>query len=430
MTAQLSHGHAASAADLIEISRYDEISEILRSRSFVQGAYPDSRHSIARGVTTVLDGKVHLRRRNILAGLFSDQAVAELRRTYLVPVLDQCLAELDAAPRQADGTTRADLVPLSQRFVHRLAAAVGGIDGLASEAVVDRFVRQLRDLVGGIAVEWSREDPASVMRRALEAQEAFRRDFFDPSSARRRSLVEAAGADEQAAGRLPRDVLTQIILHRDDAWQGDEDLPLRELQTFLVAASQTTANSFISFILRLEAWFREHPDDRTAMASEPDFLRNAALESLRMTVAAPARIRTAVESVRLGSGREIASGQRVALLFIPANAEPDRFGPDAAVFNPRRPLNDSLPWGLAFGMGVHSCPGRPLVTGSRSLKAKTEVDGTMVSMARRLYAAGLQLDPRHPPVPDRTTQYDLYTSVPILLSGPFASRGAGACPAG
>jgi hypothetical protein len=118
--------------------------------------------------------------------------------------------------------------------------------------------------------------------------------------------------------------------------------------------------------------------------------------------AAPRQRAHATEDVRLVSGREIKKGERVALLFIPANMERERFGEDADRFNPHRDTASTLPWGMSFGSGAHSCPGRPLVTGSRSRK-KADVDGTMVTIARRLYDAGMQLDTANPPVADETT---------------------------
>jgi hypothetical protein len=135
-----------------------------------------------------------------------------------------------------------------------------------------------------------------------------------------------------------------------------------------------------------------------------------------MTVASPARIRTATRDVTLESGREIKAGDNVALWFIPANQDPAHFGSDAAQFNPRRETSGASPWGLAFGSGVHMCPGRPLVTGSRSPTGKTDADGTLVSIARRLYESGFALDPHDPPRRDASTHYPVYARVPACFS--------------
>ena len=96
--------------------------------------------------------------------------------------------------------------------------------------------------------------------------------------------------------------------------------------------------------------------------------------------------------------------------------QPELFGEDAEEFSPHRKPKDVPQWGLAFGGGAHSCPGRPLVTGSRNMAGTIGVDGTLVSVCRRLYAAGLELDPDHPPVRDTSTHYELYTAVPIRFT--------------
>ena len=150
--------------------------------------------------------------------------------------------------------------------------------------------------------------------------------------------------------------------------------------------------------------------------SRREFLRRAAFESLRLTVAPPARIRTASEAVTLSSGRTIAAGQSIAMYFVPANMDA-RFGAHADEFDPHRKTPEGIPpWGIAFGAGAHTCPGRPLVTGSRNPMGKVGADGTLVSISRRFYAAGMQLDPDRPLVRDPGTHYEIYSSVPIRFS--------------
>jgi cytochrome P450 len=189
----------------------------------------------------------------------------------------------------------------------------------------------------------------------------------------------------------------------------DDEQPLREASLFLLASTQTTAGALVLFVLRLEAWFDDHPEDRALIASDPEFLRRAASESLRLTVASPARVRIAREDVVLASGRRVAAGEKLALWFGPANAEA-RFGADAQRFDPHRVVEEGVPWGLAFGIGPHACAGRPLATGIRTPGLE---DSSMVTIVRRLYDAGLEL--AGPPVPDQGTHYDAYVSVPIRL---------------
>ena len=407
---------SATIADMVQLDDYDEITEVLRSRKFAQGAYAISGQLMMRGTVTTLEGAQHMQRRRILAHMFDDAAMTGLRESHLIPAVEQCMAEIAAQPRAADGAFHTDLVILVQRCLHRVAAALAGIDGLDDLKEADRFVELVRAIASGATGDWSREDPEIVQRHAMQAREAFRLEFFEASVARRRDIIEKARARGDDLKALSNDLVSMILINEGGAWDGDAELPLREVSTFLVGASQTTAASLVLLILRLEAWFREHPGDRALIDQDPEFLRRAAFDSLRMTVASPARIRRATEDVKLSTGREFKAGERVALLFIPANMNAKLFGDDAADFNPHRRVSEVPQWGLAFGGGAHSCPGRPLVTGSRNMAGTIGVDGTMVSVTRRFYAAGLQLDPERAPVRDTSTHYDLYTEVPVRFT--------------
>ena len=404
-------------AQMIHIDDFDEATEILKSPKFLQGAYGLSRQTMMRDTLTTLDGERHWQHRHVLAQLFTKQVLEEFRSTYLLPIIEQTLREISSGPRPADGVARGDLAPLVQRCLHRLGAAMGGIDGLESPEAADLFIKRVRGMTAGFTVEWTREaDPDEVVRRGLAEQEIFRREFFNPSYERRAKLIAEARAAGREISEVARDYLSLIIAHLGGRFTGDDDLPFREISIFLTGATQGTAHSTVSFVLRLEKWLAAHPEDRALLLSDPEFLRRASFESLRMTVASPARIRTASEDVTLSTGRVIKAGEKVALLFIQANTDPKRFGEDAADYNPHRSFHDAAPWGLAFGAGAHACPGRPMATGTLSLKGKAEADGSMVALVRRLYEAGLELDPENPPVPDPSTHYDLYTNVPLRFT--------------
>jgi cytochrome P450 len=408
-----------AVAGTILINSLSEITEILRSRQFKQEGWATEGAKSAplmQGVLISLDGPEHMARRRKLAKLLDDNAVATYRDRHLKPVIDHCIAELAAMPRAADGSIHADLVPLAQRSVYRIAAAVVGIDGLEDAQAADRFIAQVCDLAAGLTVDWSKEDPDVVLKRAFDARDAFERELYRSSFARREKVV----AEARAAGKDPtditHDVLTLMIDSRNDAWAGGDKVLLVETCALLVAATQTTVLGFTNMVPRLEQWFAQHPQDRKLMDSDPEFLRRAAFESLRMTISTPVRQRTAVADVTLSSGRVIKAGQTVSMHFIPANEDAGHFGDHADEFDPHRKVEGTTPWGLAFGGGAHTCPGRPLVTGSRNPTGTTGVDGTMVTLARRYYAAGLMLDPDHPPVRDTSTHYTLYASIPVRFT--------------
>jgi cytochrome P450 len=403
-----------AVAGMIQLTDYEEIGEVLKSRKFLQGGHRIARQTLMKDIVFMIDGEEHLARRRVLARLLDDDAVAGYRDRHLVPVVERTLAEMAATSRGADGLVRTDLSPLVQICLHRVAAALVGIDGLESAQATERFIGQVRTITAGQTVDWSIDDKDAVLARAHAARDDFQREFFGPSLARRKELVEKARAKGENPEALATDMLTLMVVHRDDTWNGDDMLLLREVNGFITGSTQTTANGFISLAMRLEKWFEAHPEDRELVDTDPEFLRRAAFESLRMTVAPPARIRTATEDVTLSSGRRIKSGESVAMYFVPANMEPTRFGEHADEFNPRRDVAAGTPpWGISFGAGAHTCPGRPLVTGSRNPMGKVGVDGTLVSMSRRFYGAGMELDPDRPLVRDTGTHYEIYSSVPI-----------------
>ncbi|MGF7162591.1 cytochrome P450 [Rhodoligotrophos appendicifer] len=410
------HMDLPSVAHMTQISRFDEINQILLSSNFIQGGFTEARERLITDTLITVDGKRHSRRRGILSRIMNDSHIAAMREQFLNPVISQTLTALADSVGQKDGVLNADLVPLAQRCIQRIAAAVAGIDCRNDAETTDRLVTLVKRIGAGVQVEFSTQPAAKVLSDAQIAQQEFYDEFFKASYDRRTALADEVKQGKREPSDLPKDVLMQTILHDTDAWDGDDGLPLREICLFLVGASATTTGSLILLFLRLEEWFEEHPEDRALIESDPNFLRSAAFESLRLTVGAPARVRIALQDVQLASGREIKQGESVALLLIPANMSKDRFGPDADKFNPHRDVGNLAPWGLSFGAGAHACPGRPLVVGNRSMKARNEIDGSLVSLARGLYRAGITLDETRPPVPETATHYSAFKEVPIKFT--------------
>lgn len=422
------HMDLPSVAHMTQISRFDEINQILLSSNFIQGGFTEAREKLITDTLIAVDGKRHARRRGILSRIMNDSHIAAMREEFLRPAIESTLTDLASAAENADGVLYADLVPLAQRCIQRIAAAVAGVDCEYTPENTDRLVQLVKRIGGGVQVEFSTASHEAVLADAQAAQQEFYDEFFKASFDRRMALAQEVKQGKREAAELPRDVLMQTIMHDVDAWDGDGDLPLREICLFLVGASATTAGSLILLVLRLEEWFETHPQDRALLDTDPNFLRAAAFESLRLTVGAPARVRIALQDVKLASGREIKQGESVALLLIPANMSKERFGGDADKFNPHRDVGNLTPWGLSFGAGAHACPGRPLVVGNRSMKAKTDVDGTLVSIARHLYRGGMTLDERKEPVPETATHYAAFKEVPIKFTRLEALRAQASVP--
>ena len=61
--------NAPTVSGMAQLTDYDEISEVLRSRKFLQGQYPVSGKQMMRDTVATLDGDAHLKRRRVLAQL-------------------------------------------------------------------------------------------------------------------------------------------------------------------------------------------------------------------------------------------------------------------------------------------------------------------------------------------------------------------------
>jgi hypothetical protein len=95
------------------------------------------------------------------------------------------------------------------------------------------------------------------------------------------------------------------------------------------------------------------------------------------------------------------------------------FGEDATEFNPYRQLAPTVPpYGLTFGVGVHTCLGRDLAAGvvaKPGARAEGHQLGTVTTIALALMRAGARPDPANPPQRDLNIAREAWTSYPVLL---------------
>lgn len=347
------------------------------------------------------------------ARLFTKAALEHYEREALVPVVERAIAE-NGGTRTPRGV-RVDLVPLVRTMLHRIAARVVGVDGVDTPAGVERF----RDLVArigeGASAEWSTRDHDEVIREGMAYRQQFLDEFLVPSQRRRVDLVDRHRRGEIDRGELPTDLLTLLHLHRDESW--DAELPWREAAFYLVAAIQTTTIALPHVVMHLHEWVDAHPGERAWLADD-DFLKLAANETLRLHQPAPTLLRFAERDVTLSTGRRIRAGERVVLMFVPANRDPALFGADAEEFNPYREVPDRRrPWGLTFGAGSHICLGRTLVTGlSSRVDDDSGTNGTLITMLRALYDRGIALLPDDLPRKTESSFHDAYETFPVLLT--------------
>jgi cytochrome P450 len=252
-----------------------------------------------------------------------------------------------------------------------------------------------------------------------EAMAALVDEYLRASLDRRIDVVRRFRAGEVAKEDLPRDMLMTLCLqddlsHPDD----DEKIPYvwRQCALFLTASIKTTSHSLPHVFVHLDEWVREHPEDKSKL-TDPEFLHRAAAESFRLHQTTPARFRAAVRDVTLSTGRKVAQGEMVALHAPVANVQSEVFGADARYFNPWRDTPKGMqPWGMTFGLGIHMCLGRNLVTGIMNRgDDKHGTHGTAVRLMMALYGLGAELDPDNPPQRPHDSLHDTYESVPLIL---------------
>ena len=399
------------------VDSYAEINEIMRSPDFHQGGAPE-RRTFFDGTLIFAEGKDHSDQKQQFANIMSRQALAYYELNLLQPVIDKVIEELKVS-RGQDGLVHADVVALVKIMLNRISAAVTGVDGVDTPERTERFKDLVIKLGEATAGQFTTLDKDLVVQEGKEALQSLVDGFLQPSLDRRIELVKKFKAGEVEKEDLPRDMLTTLCLH-DDLSRPDDDQKIpyvwRQCSLFLTAAIQTTTHTLPHVIVHLEEWFSEHPEDREK-ATDPEFVRKAAAESLRLHQTSPVKFRIAAKDVNLSTGRRVAEGEMVALFAPPANLEQELFGEDARYFNPYREAPKGIaPWGLTFGSGVHSCLGQNLVTGIRGKSdEKFGTHGTMVRIVKTLYDLGAELDPENPPRRMSVSYHDTFESVPIIL---------------
>jgi cytochrome P450 len=403
---------------LQRIDTYAEIEEIMRSKDF-EMAGAEERTIFLEDTLIMSEDQRHSELKQLFAPLMSRQAVAYYELHLVEPVIQGAIAEMQTQ-RGPDGLVRTDVVPLIQATLTRIAALVTGVDGVDSPGRTDRF-RDLVLVLSGATTGSFSTVPKDAIQAGREAMAALVTEYLQTSLERRRDLVAGHRAGEIKKEELPRDMLTSLCLQDDLTRPDDADkiaYVWRQCALFLTASIKTTSHSLPHVFVHLDEWVREHPEDGERL-TDPEFLHRAAAESFRLHQTSPARFRAARHDVTLSTGRTVAAGEMVALHAAPANVGSDVFGEDGRFFNPWREVPKGVqPWGMTFGLGVHSCLGRNLVTGIMNRgDEKHGTHGTAVRILKAMYELGAELDPDNPPQRPKDSMHDTYESVPVILRG-------------
>lgn len=414
-----------SEVGALTFETYDAVREALfdpnLSRSFDKRSYAQG--NIRDGVVSISHGAVHRARRRVENTQFRPDRLKLYERQLFPVVLGNLLDVLIE-------DECVDIFPVGELVSVVLAARRAGLD--IDESDLDQLhtlVRYVDVFSQGSAI-LDAKDPAGVRALVAATYEEFDRDFIQPAWERRTGLIAAQGRGELADGDLPHDILTVLLLHRDDAALelADDGRIVREVATYLQGGTHTSAQTLTNALDLLFDAVEQQPDIIGRAADDTRFAQRVVHETLRLRPTTPKIKRRAEADTRV-AGVSIPRGALVILNAASGNRDTSTFGPDAAEFNPDRQLPGSVPrWGLSFGAGPHQCPGRS-VAGGFPVPSDMEVNedhlfGLVALMLQAVAARGVQRDPDGRPERDlRTARNTRWLHYPVRFEAAPASGG-------
>jgi cytochrome P450 len=150
--------------------------------------------------------------------------------------------------------------------------------------------------------------------------------------------------------RHPGDNLISVLLEHEDDDALSRDELVATCTLLLFGGHETTTNLIGNGMLALLS----HPDQRALLERDPDLIAPAVEEILRFDGPARATVRLVRDEHEI-EGRVLTPGERVFLMNLAANRDPDAY-PEPDRFDiARNPVNH-----LGFGVGIHYCLGAPL----------------------------------------------------------------------
>lgn len=337
----------------IVFERYDDIRDALLdphlSRTFDTRSYDEG--NIRDGIVSVSHGTVHRARRIVE----NTQFRADVLRLYERELFPKVMNELLDVLIDAD---RVDLFAIGELLSVVLAARRAGIDHTSSLGDLRTLVRHVDAFSQGSAI-LDAKDPDAVRALVRATYAEFERDFVRPSWATRASLIERVRRGELAEQDLPHDILTVLLLRREEPELelADDGRVVREVATYLQGGTHTSAQTLVN---ALDLAFASPRRDEILERLESDklFAQRAIQETLRLRPTTPKMKRRAEAGTEV-AGRPIPKDAVVVLDIARANRDRGLFGDDANEFDPDRSVHASAArWGLSFGAGAHQCPGR------------------------------------------------------------------------
>lgn len=403
----------------ITFETYAEIREALHdpllTRGFDKRTYEAG--NSGEGTVSTAEGSLHRARRRIE----NTQFRLDRLREYEHVVLPEALRRL--TDRLIDGE-RVDLCDIAPLISATVAARRAGLDH--DEDSVDQLRALVRcsdvfsaGLGPGIL---EAKDPEAIHDLLMATLDEFERDFVRPSWDRRADLIARYRAGELDESSLPQDVLTVLLLHRDDAAVelADDGRIVREVATYLQGGTHSSAQTLMHTLDLLFPYAEHHPGVWSEIVADPMLALRCVHEALRLRPSTPLVKRIAEGDTSVG-GRPVPAGSIVVLDVGAANREAGVFGADPDAFDPYRAIEHPNPrWGLSFGLGPHQCPGRLSAGGlpvpAEGVAGPDHLYGSVALLLVEMVRRGVRRDPERPPVEDPdTVRPGSIISFPVIL---------------
>lgn len=342
-------------SETVVFDRYDEaraaLFEPALSRSFDKRPYEMG--NIRDGIVSIAHGPMHRARRRIENSQFRADELRLYERDLFPQVMNDLLDVL--IDRE-----RVDLFRIGELLSVVLAARRAGIEyDPSSLADLETLVRHVDVFSQGSAI-LDAKDPDAVRGLVRTAYAEFERDFVRPAWDRRADLIAQVQQGELSAEALPQDILTVLLLHRDElaVELADDRRIVREVATYLQGGTHTSAQTLVNALDLIVALGPEHRAIIGRIAADRRYAQRVVQETLRLRPTTPKMKRRAEAETEI-AGRRIPKDALVVLDIAAANRDAALFGPDPDRFDPDRAVSPSAArWGLSFGAGAHQCPGR------------------------------------------------------------------------
>ena len=410
----------------IELDRYEDIRAALfdpnLSRSFDKRSYEDG--NIRSGIVSIAHGATHRARRRVENTQFRADVLRLYERDLFPKVMDDLLDVL--IDRE-----HVDLFPIGEMLSVVLAARRAGIEYDATSLDDLRtLVRHVDAFSQGAAI-LDAKDPEAVRALVRAAYAEFDRDFVRPAAATRGALIARLRRGEIAEDELPHDILTVLLLHREDPQMelADNARIAREVATYLQGGTHTSAQTLVNALDLIFATGEEHPRITGRIAGDTLFAQRVVQETLRLRPTTPKMKRRAEADTEI-AGRRVPKDALVVLDIVAANQDPRLFGHHPDQFDPDRAIDASVQrWGLSFGGGPHQCPGRA-VGGGFPIPADFHADddhvfGLVALELQAVARRGVRPDPSAAPERDlRTARFTRWLHYPVRFERRTAKVGA------